>query len=121
MATQPIQTGRRAAPRLRLSLPGKFIAVRGNLNCILTNISQTGALLAMNEILEVGAEGFLRCGPVDHFVIVARKEAGLNAVEFDEPVSHDFILEMRAFQDTFETRELDDLMARARAWAQGGA
>ena len=119
MASEPVQTGRRAAPRLRLSLPGTFLAVRGNLRCILTNISQTGALMAVRETLEVGEDGYLRCGPIDHFVTVARKQNGLNAVEFDRPLSHDFILKMRNFQETLAERDKAELMENVRAWTQG--
>ncbi|MHA7819652.1 MAG: PilZ domain-containing protein [Erythrobacter sp.] len=113
------QTGRRAAPRLRLSLPGTFLAVRGNLRCIVTNMSQTGVLMVVDETLGVGETGYLRCGPIDHFVTVMRKEYGLNGLEFDRPVSHEFVLEMRAFQESFAERDRADLMRSARAWAQG--
>lgn len=119
MATQPIETGRRAAPRLRLSLPGVFLAVRGNLKCIVTNMSQTGVLIAVNETLNVGEEGYLRCGPIDHFVTVTRKDNGLNALEFDNPVSHDFVLQMRRFQETLEERDERELMETVRSWTQG--
>lgn len=119
MATQPIETGRRAAPRLRLSLPGVFLAVRGNLKCIVTNMSQTGVLIAVNEALNVGEEGYLRCGPIDHFVTVTRKDNGLNALEFDNPVSHDFVLQMRRFQETLEERDERELMETVRSWTQG--
>lgn len=115
------KTGRRAAPRLRLSLPGKFIAVRSNLSCIVTNMSQTGVLMAVCETLEVGEAGYLRCGPIDHFVTVMRKEHGLNGLEFDNPVSHEFVLQVRAFQESFAENDKADLMRNARVWAQGYA
>lgn len=123
MASNTVQsankTGRRGAPRLRLSLPGTFIAVRGNLRCIVTNMSQTGALIAVNETLKVGESGYLRCGPIDHFVTVMRKEYGLNGLEFDNPVSHEFVLRVRAFQDSFADHDKAELMRNARIWAQG--
>ena len=119
MATEPVQTGRRAVPRLRLSLPGLFLAVRGNIRCIVTNMSQTGVLMAVNEVLEVGEEGYLRCGPIDHFVTVTRKDKGLNALEFDIPVSHDFVLQMRSFQETLADRDKAELMNNVRSWTQG--
>lgn len=119
MSSDPVPTGRRAAPRLRLSLPGMFIAVRGNLRCIVTNLSQTGVLMAVNETLEVGEAGYLRCGPIDHFVTVMRKDNGLNALEFDNPVSHEFVLEMRRFQETIAERDKAELIEYVRAWTQG--
>ena len=119
MSNTPVQTGRRAAPRLRLSLPGKFLAVRATMNCIVTNISQTGVLMAAEEQLEVGEDGYLRCGPIDHFVTVMRKENGFNALEFEVPVKHDLVLEMRAFQETLAERDETELMETVRAWTQG--
>ncbi len=111
--------GRRSAPRLRLSLPGVLLAVRGNHNCIITNLSQTGVLIALSDPLKVGEEGYLRCGPIDHFVIVARKERGLNALEFDIPVSREFVVQMREFQETLAEREEVELLDTVRSWTEG--
>lgn len=119
MASNAVQTGRRSAPRLRLSLPGQFLAVRGNLRCIVTNLSQTGVLMAVNETLKVGETGYLRCGPIDHFVTVMRKDHGLNALEFDRPVSPDFVIEMRNFQETLAERDKTELLDHVRVWTQG--
>lgn len=119
MASNPVQAGRRAAPRLRLSLPGQFLAVRGNLRCIVTNMSQTGVLIAAAEPLEVGEDGYLRCGPIDHFVTVTRKGNGLNALKFENPVSHAFVVQMRRFQETLAEREEAELMETVRSWTQG--
>lgn len=111
-----LQTGRRNAPRLRLSLPGTFMSTNANHSCIITNLSRTGVLIAIRNPLEIGKEGFLRCGPIDHFVIVSRREQGLNALEFEIPVSDDFVMQVRNLQESFSVRERDDLMATARRW-----
>lgn len=114
-----LQTGRRAAPRLRLSLPGVFLSTQANHRCIITNLSRTGALMVLEDSLQIGKDGFLRCGPIDHFVTVTRKEKGLNAVEFEIPVSDVFVMQVRKFQESFDAREQDDLLATAREWAHG--
>ena len=111
------RAGTRAAPRLRLSLPGTFISTQGNHSCIVTNLSRTGVLIAIREPLRVGNEGFLRCGPIDHFVIVQRKGIGLNAMTFEIPVGDAFVAQVRKYQESFEQRELDDLRSRAQDWA----
>ena len=90
------------------------------MNCIVTNLSQTGVLIAAKEQLEVGENGYLRCGPIDHFVTVVRKQDGLNALEFDVPLKHDTVLQMRQFQETLIEREKAELMETARSWSQGG-
>lgn len=108
---------KRAAPRLPLSLPGKFISTLGNHSCIVTNLSRTGVLIAIREPLRIGHDGFLRCGPIDHFVTVKRKGSGLNAVTFEIPVSDLFVAQIRKYQESFAHRELDELHAQAREWA----
>ena len=119
MSSETVNSGRRTAPRLRLGLPGQFLAVRGNLRCIVTNLSQTGVLMAVEEALKVGDEGYLRCGPIDQFMIVKRRDRGFNALEFERPLSHEFVLSVRAYQETFAEREKADLLANARAWSKG--
>jgi hypothetical protein len=110
------EKAKRAAPRLPLSLPGTFISTLGNHNCILTNLSCTGVLIAMSEPLRVGSAGFLRCGPLDHFVIVKRQGVGLNAAVFEISVSDAFVAQVREYQNSFATRELSELLATAQAW-----
>lgn len=114
-----LQTGRRAAPRLRLSLPATFMSTKGNHSCIITNLSRTGVLIAIRHPIEIGKDGFLRCGPIDHFVTVSRKEHGLNALEFEMPVSNAFVMQVRHLQENFAVREREDLMATARRWTLG--
>lgn len=108
---------KRAAPRLPLSLPGTFISTQGNHSCIVTNLSRTGVLIAIREPLRVGNDGFLRCGPIDHFVTVQRQGSGLNAMIFEIPVSDAFVALVRKYQESFADRELCELRDRARKWA----
>lgn len=109
--------GKRAAPRLQLSLPGTFISTSSNHSCIVTNLSRTGVLIAINEPLAVGNEGFLRCGPIDHFMVVKRAGMGINALLFDIPVGDAFVALVRQFRETFAQRELEELRAVAQSWA----
>lgn len=108
---------RRIAPRLALSLPGVFLTTLGNYPCILTNLSRTGVLIATDKPLGMGKDGFLRCGPIDHFVTVVRMERGLNALEFEIPVSDFFVNDMRKFQERFPEIELRELWETASRWA----
>lgn len=116
------QAGQRAAPRMNLSLPAKFLGVEGNQPCIITNLSRTGVKIAIPESLRVGQEGFLRGGPIDHFMVVTRAERGMNALEFEIPVSDIFVFGIRHFQEKFKGGEEDALMETVRAWttAEGG-
>jgi len=107
---------KRAAPRLQLGLPGTFISTSDNPSVILTNLSRTGVLIAIREPLKVGSEGFLRCGPIDHFVIVQRQGLGCNAAVFEIPVSDAFVAQVRDYQKNFATTELLELRATAQEW-----
>lgn len=108
---------KRAAPRLALSLPGTFISTHGSPSCIVTNLSKTGILFAIREPLPVESAGFLRCGPIDHFVIVKRQEAGVNAAVFEIPVTDAFVAQVREYQKNFETTELLEMRDQAQEWA----
>jgi len=114
-----LQAGRRSAPRLRLSLPAQLIAVEKAHTCILLNLSRTGAQVAILDAIREGEGAILRCGVINHFVIVTRSEFGLNALMFDEPLSDAMVLETRRYHENFEERERRALLETARKWATG--
>lgn len=111
--------GRRAAPRLRLSLPAQLIAVDKAHTCILLNLSRTGAQVAILEAMREGEGAILRCGIINHFAIVTRTEFGLNALEFDKPLTDAIVLETRRYHENFEEREKRALIETARKWVTG--
>jgi hypothetical protein len=114
-----VPIGRRAAPRLRLSLPAQLIAVDKAHTCILLNLSRTGAQVAILDAMRKGEGAILRCGIIDQFVIVTRSEFGLNALELDEPLSDAIVLETRRYHENFEEREKRALIETARKWVTG--
>lgn len=111
--------GRRAAPRLRLSLPAQLIAVEKAHTCILLNLSRSGAQVAILDAMREGEGAILRCGVINHFAIITRSEFGLNALSFDEPLSDAIVLETRRYHENFEERERRALIETARKWATG--
>jgi hypothetical protein len=113
------QVGRRAAPRLRLSLPAQLIAVEKSHTCILLNLSRTGAQVAILDAMREGEGAILRCGVIDHFGIITRSEFGLNAIAFDELLSDRIVLETRRYHENFEERERRALIETARKWVTG--
>lgn len=114
-----LQSGRRAAPRLRLSLPAQLIAVEKAHTCILLNLSRTGAQVAILDAMREGEGAILRCGMINHFALVTRSEFGLNALVFDEPLTGEVVLETRRYHENFEEREKRALLETARKWATG--
>jgi len=111
--------GRRAAPRLRLSLPAQLIAVEKAHTCILLNLSRSGAQVAILEAMREGEGTILRCGVINQFAIITRSEFGLNALSFDEPLTDAMVLETRRYHENFEERERRALLETARKWATG--
>ena len=114
-----VPIGRRAAPRLRLSLPAQLIAIEKAHTCILLNLSRTGAQVAILDAMRKGEGAILRCGIINHFAIVTRAEFGLNALEFDEPLTDAIVLETRRYHENFEEREKRALIETARKWVTG--
>ncbi len=115
----PVPVGRRTAPRLRLSLPAQLIAVDRTHTCILTNLSRSGAQVAILDAMREGEGAILRCGAIDQFAIVTRSEFGRNALNFDEPLSNAQVLEVRRYYENFEERERRALIETARKWVTG--
>ena len=111
--------GRRAAPRLRLSLPARFVAIEGTHKAILLNVSRSGALIAILNTVRKGEGGFLECGKLNAFCIVTRSEFSLNAVQFEEPLSAEEVLDIRRYYENFEEREKRLLIETARKWVTG--
>jgi len=58
-------------------------------------------------------------GAINHFSLVTRSEFGLNAIEFDEPISAAVVLEIRCYYENFEERERRALIETARKWVTG--
>ena len=111
--------GRRAAPRLRLSLPAQLIAVEKAHTCIVLNLSRSGAKVAILDAMREGEGAILRCGVINRFAIVTRREFGLNALSFEEPLSDAVVLETRRYHENFEERQRRALIETARKWATG--
>ncbi len=115
----PAKIGRRHAARLRVSLPGQMIGVEKVQPCILLNVSRTGAQVAILDSLRIGEGAILRCGAIKQFGVVTRSEFGLNALEFEEVLEHELVLEIRRYHEHFEERERRALIETARKWVSG--
>ena len=106
--------GRRGAPRLRLSIPGKLITV-------LLDLSRTGAQIGLAKPLTVGTAGFLRFAEFEVFGSVIRSTQGGNGLEFDVEMPDEDILTTRRFAEKYEFDERKALMEEVRAWVTGAA
>jgi hypothetical protein len=107
-------TGRRAAPRLRLTVPARLVTVTRTHDCILIDISSSGAQVILPEPLAVLEAAQLQCGMLDEFVIVNRERYRLNGLEFDEKLPRERILALRAAFDAMDRKDREATAAAAR-------
>lgn len=115
--------GRRGAPRLRLTIPARFVSLYSRHACILLDISRTGARIALQKPLAQGQSGYVEIDRMNVFGMIVRAECGgasaINAVAFDEPISRDAVLAVRSFAESFPLREHIVLREQARRWVAG--
>ncbi|MFM7377575.1 MAG: PilZ domain-containing protein [Erythrobacter sp.] len=115
--------GRRAAARLRLAIPARFVSVTATQGCILLDISRSGARIALESPVPCRQSGSIEIGRLELFGMVVRSErlgdGGINAVAFDEPISEAEVLAVRHYAEVFEQRERQTLRDQVRHWVSG--
>lgn len=115
--------GRRAAPRLRLAIPARFVSIYSAQPCVLLDISRTGARMALAQPLSIGKSGYVEIAGMEIFGDVVRREAGshggVNAVAFDRAITKAQVLDIRHFAEHFHQRENQALRDQVRRWVAG--
>ena len=111
--------GRRAAPRLRLSIPAKLVTLTETRRCVVLDVSRTGAQISLAKPLAIGEAGFLRFAEQEVFGGVVRESTGRNALEFDEQLGDAEVLDIRHYAECYEADERKALMQEVREWVMG--
>ncbi len=115
--------GRRTAARLRLAIPARMLTIHGIHDCILLDLSRTGARIALTKPLPIGSNGFVAVAQIEAFGEVIRREmgesGGVNAVRFDDPLEQADVLAVRHHAETFLMRERETLREQVRRWVAG--
>ncbi|MEM9501014.1 MAG: PilZ domain-containing protein [Pseudomonadota bacterium] len=120
LADNPIaNVGRRAAARLRLSIPARLLTVCETQRCVLLDLSRNGARVGLRRPLEVGDAGFLLFADFELFGGVVRSAKGINGLEFDVRLSDDDVLKVRRLADGYAFDERRALRAEVREWVEG--
>ena len=118
-----IPTGRRGAPRLRLSLPAKLVSLYGTHRCILIDLSRTGAQVGLEKTLAVNETGFLQIAGLELFCEVVRTaegpSGGVNGLVFDPPLDDQVVLDMRSYGDNYDEDDLRGLRDEVKDWVNG--
>jgi hypothetical protein len=118
-------TGRRAAPRLRLAIPARFVSIYSTQHCILIDLSRTGARMAVAAPVAPGQPGYLEIDRMEIFGTIVRAQPGgdmaVNAVAFDDPIAQAAVLRIRAYAEGLEARTQMALRDQVRRWVTGEA
>jgi hypothetical protein len=115
--------GRRGSARLRLAIPARLVSIYSTQNCILLDISRTGARLALYDPLPGNQSGYIEISGFAVFGSIVRAErgrdGGVNAMMFDEPIAKAHVLEIRKFAEDLEQLRRQALREQARRWVAG--
>lgn len=119
--TGPVRPGRRANARVRLHIPARLILLTGVEQCMLEDLSVTGAALIPQDALPpVGASGILQCEGLEVFGMIRWARYGRCGFMFEERLPTANVIAMRHLADAYEQNERDRFRQSARAWVQGG-
>ena len=117
-----IPPGRRANARVRLHIPGRLILLTGVQQCILEDLSVSGAAVITQQIPPpVGTSGILQCEGLEVFGSVQWSRYGRCGVMFEERLPLAAVVALRHVADAYEDNERERFRESARAWVQGGA
>jgi hypothetical protein len=119
----PATTGRRAAPRLRLAIPARFVSIYSTQRCVLIDLSRTGARMALAAPVAPGQPGYLEIDRMEIFGSIVRAQRGgemaVNALAFDDPIAQEAVLRIRAYAEGLEARTQMALREQVRRWVTG--
>lgn len=119
--TDPLENvGRRAAPRLRLSIPARLITVSETRRCVLIDVSRSGAQISLARPMAQGDAGFLLFAGLEVFGCAVRASEGYNGIEFDHEMNDGDVLAIRRYAENHDAHERRALMEEARVWVTGG-
>jgi len=118
----PERRGRRTEPRAQILLPASVDALSGHNRVGLLEVSRTGARLEAADLPGVGKDIVLKCGSIDTFGTVVWNVSGRCGVHFDEPISGQDLVALRAVAAACERSGMTPEEMQATAdWASGVA
>ncbi|MFN3991189.1 MAG: PilZ domain-containing protein [Erythrobacter sp.] len=123
--TSADKIGRRGAPRLHLMVPAKLMSVAETQNCVLLDISQSGARIWLDRPLSINSCGYLKVGPLEVFVTALRctmlaAGGGINGLQFDHLLTKSQVLMLRSYSENYQIAERRATLQQARRWVMGG-
>ena len=118
-AKQPSETGKRYFSRARLNLPARLVTFNGTSDCVLIDLSRSGAKLGASECPRVGSMVVVEGLPIELFGTVRWAISGLFGFEFDAPLPLDRVIALRYYADDEAERQKQAQLTYARNWVEG--
>jgi hypothetical protein len=120
LPARPRITGRRAMPRVRLYIPAQVMLLNGMQNCLLDDLSQTGARVTLaGRMPQPGSGVVLKAKGLDVFGTVVWSEGARFGILFDEPLPLHDVVNVRHFADAWTEHEAAQARRNARMFVQG--
>ena len=113
--------GRRSDARARLSLPATLETMRGLFRVKIINISCSGAMVEVPELLKVGSDVVLQRGNLDAFAVVVWAGSGRCGLHFYDPLTDEEVVLYRRVSDQNALEAEREILANAEHWARGGS
>lgn len=116
----PRITGRRTASRVRLCIPATVLLLNGLENCLLDDLSQSGARVTIaSKPPSVGAGVVLRTNELEAFGTVVWSQGARFGFEFEEPLQLHEVVNVRHYADTYAEQMAAQVRRNARNFVQG--
>ena len=120
MPPRPKITGRRAVPRARVFVPAKVMLLRGLENCVLDDLSQSGACIRLaGPMPRPGSGAVLQIQQFEAFGTIIWAIGQRFGMEFEDifPLAH--VVAIRHFADAYAEYEARQAKRNARNFVQG--
>lgn len=111
--------GRRDNARAIIGAPGKLILLSRSADCILVDLSCTGARICTAETLHPGVEAFVQMDRLELFGQILWGKRGQFGMVFDQPLAVEQVIQMRWLSKQLCEKAKGDAIARIRNWVEG--
>ncbi|WP_421839328.1 PilZ domain-containing protein [Novosphingobium sp.] len=116
----PRLTGRRAMPRVRLYIPAKVLLLQGHKNCLLDDLSQSGARVTIAAKLPMpGAGVVLTTQGLEVFGSVVWSQGARFGIVFEEPLPLHEVVRVRHLADARGDHERAQARRHERGFPRG--
>ncbi len=117
------RTGRRTNARLRLHIPAQLLLLDGRHNCLLENLSRSGARvrIAGDALMKAGDSAILTWVDVEAFCTIAWVRGAVCGLAFEASLEQQTMLQARWMSENYDKYEREACRVWAKKWVHGKA